>query len=336
MAMVTIDELAASLGVVCDRGRVTLVDLDGVGEVGGDALDAVVVSLSRHPGLAVGVARDSLSPAGQRVAKELTTTVSRHDEGRVTVRVDDPEAAALDLVDRVGLRPQPAQVLGQVLRVAAPDAPSAVWVESLAYSTLLGGDAFRAWRASVPIRDRPPSQGAVRIERTGEVLRVVLNRPERRNALDAAARGALSDALDVAIADPRLLVELSGEGTVFCSGGDLDEFGTATDLALAHVLRVQRGPALRMLALGERTTAFVHGACVGAGVELAAFGRHVVAAPGSTFRLPEVAMGLIPGVGGTVSVTRRIGRWRAAWWMLTDAILPLDRAMAWGLVDDVA
>ena len=90
-----------------------------------------------------------------------------------------------------------------------------------------------------------------------------------------------------------------------------------------------------MLVAGSRTTAFVHGGVVGAGVELAAFARQVVAANGTTFRLPEVAMGLIPGAGGTVSVTGRIGRWRAAWLMLTGSVLDARRARIWGLVDHV-
>jgi len=90
-----------------------------------------------------------------------------------------------------------------------------------------------------------------------------------------------------------------------------------------------------MQAVGGRTSAFVHGNCIGAGVELAAFADRVVAAPGTRFRLPEVGMGLIPGAGGTVSVPRRIGRWRAAWWMLTGAELDLDTALAWGLVDEI-
>ena len=55
----------------------------------------------------------------------------------------------------------------------------------------------------------------------------------------------------------------------------------------------------------------VHGACVGAGVELAAFADRVIARPSTRFRLPEVGMGLIPGAGGAVSIPRRIGRCHA-------------------------
>jgi enoyl-CoA hydratase/carnithine racemase len=79
----------------------------------------------------------------------------------------------------------------------------------------------------------------------------------------------------------------------------------------------------------------VHGPCFGAGVELPAFAGHVIARPGTTFTLPEMAMGLLPGAGGTVSLPRRIGPARAAWLALSGATLDLATALEWGLVDAV-
>jgi enoyl-CoA hydratase/carnithine racemase len=78
-----------------------------------------------------------------------------------------------------------------------------------------------------------------------------------------------------------------------------------------------------------------HGACVGAGVELAAFAGHVKATPDAFFQLPEVSMGLIPGAGGTVSITRRIGRQRTAWMALTGGRVDAATALEWGLIDDI-
>jgi enoyl-CoA hydratase/carnithine racemase len=52
-------------------------------------------------------------------------------------------------------------------------------------------------------------------------------------------------------------------------------------------------------------------------------------------RLPELAMGLIPGAGGTVSIARRIGRWRSAYLAFTGTLLDVHTAHAWGLVDDL-
>jgi enoyl-CoA hydratase/carnithine racemase len=80
----------------------------------------------------------------------------------------------------------------------------------------------------------------------------------------------------------------------------------------------------------------VHGSCIGAGMELPAFAHHVEADPGAAFSLPEVAMGLIPGAGGTVSITRRIGRQRTAWLALTRQPIDAPTALRWGLVDRLA
>ena len=61
----------------------------------------------------------------------------------------------------------------------------------------------------------------------------------------------------------------------------------------------------------------------------------VVAAPGTTFRLPEVSMGLVPGAGGTASIPARIGRHRTAYMALSGAAVTAQTALGWGLVDSV-
>jgi enoyl-CoA hydratase/carnithine racemase len=68
-------------------------------------------------------------------------------------------------------------------------------------------------------------------------------------------------------------------------------------------------------------------------MELPAFARCVVARDDTWFQLPELGMGLIPGAGGTVSLPRRIGRWRTAWLAISGARLDVDMAARWGLVD---
>jgi enoyl-CoA hydratase/carnithine racemase len=212
----------------------------------------------------------------------------------------------------------------------------ALAAESATYSVLQAGPEFAAWIASRSHRPVPPDvEPAVLTARDGAVLSVVLNRPQRHNAYSLEMRDGLVAALRVAAADQELRVVLSGRGPSFSSGGDLSEFGTFPDPATAHLVRLTRSAARLMAALGDRVEAHVHGACLGAGVELAAFARRVIARRDATFGLPEVPLGLVPGAGGTASLPPRIGRQRTARLALTGERIDAGRAMEWGLVDDV-
>ncbi|MEU6539137.1 enoyl-CoA hydratase/isomerase family protein [Streptomyces sp. NPDC047000] len=256
-----------------------------------------------------------------------------------TVAVTDPAAEAEFLRVQAEQQPEAALVLHQVLRTAGRlPVPQALDVESLAYSTLLGGSGFARWLTARGPRPAPPrvSTDPVAVRREGDVLRITLDRPERRNAHGAELRDALVAAVDLAVRDETVhQVVLDGNGPCFSSGGDLDEFGTATDLAAAHLIRTRAGAAARLHALGGRLTARLHGTCVGAGIELPAFAPRLLAAPGTTVRLPELAMGLIPGAGGTVSIPRRIGPWRTRYLVLDGRPVSAQRALAWGLVDHI-
>ena len=205
--------------------------------------------------------------------------------------------------------------------------------ESLAYSRLLAGPEFRAWRRSRPRRPVPDCPDPVLLERQGERLVITLNRPERRNAFGRAVRDGLLAALDVAAWDRDISeVVLRGAGPAFCSGGDLDEFGEATDLAAAHSLRLAASAGLAVHQLRDRVRPVLHGACIGAGIEVPAFAGHVVARSDARFQLPELRMGLVPGAGGTVSIAGRIGPWRTAYLVLSGAAIDAPTAMEWGLV----
>jgi len=80
----------------------------------------------------------------------------------------------------------------------------------------------------------------------------------------------------------------------------------------------------------------VHGRVLGSGLEMAAFCGWIEARDDSVLGLPELDLGLIPGAGGTVSVARRIGRWRTAYLVLSGRTIDADTALAWGLVDAIA
>jgi enoyl-CoA hydratase/carnithine racemase len=90
-----------------------------------------------------------------------------------------------------------------------------------------------------------------------------------------------------------------------------------------------------MAACADRVRVELHGACVGAGIELPAFTRHVAAREDAFFQLPEVSLGLVPGAGGTVSIPRRIGRQRTAWLAISSARLDPATALEWGLIDEL-
>ncbi|MDP9168031.1 MAG: enoyl-CoA hydratase/isomerase family protein, partial [Actinomycetota bacterium] len=177
-------------------------------------------------------------------------------------------------------------------------------------------------------------------ERDADTLHVRFNRPQRHNAFSTDTRAALLELLEVARLDPSVTeVILSGNGPSFCSGGDLAEFGTFADPASAHLARTRHSPALVLAELTERLgpscRAEIHGRTLGSGLEMAAFCGHVSCRADAVLGLPELSLGLIPGAGGTVSITRRIGRWRTAHLVLTGRTIDAATALAWGLVDAV-
>jgi enoyl-CoA hydratase/carnithine racemase len=317
-------------------------DGDGVGATEADLIRAER-NARRCDRILVGVADRALPPAAHRLARALDLTLVREAPDTVVPRwavpVADPEAEAAELRRKAESAAQAAILLARVLRIGESLTVSeALDVESLAYSTLLAGPGFARWRAARGTRPAPRPEPAepVLVRRDGGTLHLTLNRPARRNAYSRELRDALVGALRIAELDDSVAeVVLDGAGPSFCSGGDLDEFGAAPDLATAHLIRTRAGAARPLHALRDRLTVRIHGHCVGAGIELPAFASRVIADPGTVVRLPELGMGLIPGAGGTVSIPRRIGRWRTLHLVCTGAPVPVDRAHRWGLVDQI-
>lgn len=248
--------------------------------------------------------------------------------GDVAGDVDALTAAVLE-------HPHAATVAAQVLRGVDDDASTAFERESLAYATLQAGPEHAAWLAGQGRRVRNDDESRVRVD-DGDPITVTLTRGRLHNLIDRRARDEIVDAFDLTRAmDADREIVWRGEGPSFCAGGDPAEFGSVADPTTAHLIRSAAGPASAILAVAHRLTVEVHGACVGAGVELAALAGRVHAAPDARFRLPELSMGLIPGVGGTWSISRRIGRARTLEWLLLDLELDANTGLDWGLIDRI-
>lgn len=293
------------------------------------------------PELAAAVASLPVVILGLRTGEPDPGSIGHADPGwieLIDVAVDPTSGEAGDLEATLASNPIASTTVALLLRGSARRTlPDGLVAESAAYSTLQAGPEFARWRAEHPIRRRADSaEPRVRCDRHGAALEVVLTRPAAANALDALMRDHLHDVLLLALADPSIeRVVLSGEGPSFCSGGDLNEFGSRSDPASAHLVRLHRSLARLLAALGPRLTARVHGACMGSGVELPAFAAHVEASADARFALPEIGLGLLPGAGGTVSLPARIGRHRTAWLALTGRSIDAATARSWGLVDEV-
>ena len=293
--------------------------------------------------LTVGILRQR--PADARLAPLLSaatltlTTPDVPDTVSALIHLPDVDEGLDLLRAAVAYSPRAALACGRLLRQTDRlGTDEGLAAEAAAYSMLLSGPEFVRWLVSRGDLSAPPVPTAplVLLERAGGRLSITLNHPGRRNALSFAMREELIAALQVAELDPSVTeVCIRGAGPSFCSGGDLAEFGSTTDPTTAYLVRLARAPWRIVDRLADRVTVHVSGACIGAGVEMAAFAGRVTAAPDASFVLPEVRMGLVPGAGGTVSVTRRIGRWRAAWLMLSGERLDVATALRWGLVDTI-
>jgi enoyl-CoA hydratase/carnithine racemase len=306
---------------------VLVVDLAaGDGRVSPALVEAARVALARLPCPSAAFGTALASSAAAELVDHFDVVVA--------------DAAELELIlAAIRRAPLAATALVQLLRHnAAVDVHEGLIAESLVYSTLQAGPEFAAWKAGrkAPPPRRPEIEPAVLVDRRDDRLELTLNRPARRNAFSAEMRDALVEGLRVAVGDASIAeVVIRGAGPAFSSGGDLDEFGTLPDPATAHAIRSTRNAARLLADCAARVRCEIHGACVGAGIELPAFAVRVVATQDAFFELPEVAMGLVPGAGGTVSIPRRIGRQRTARLALSGRRLDAETAWRWGLVDEL-
>lgn len=246
----------------------------------------------------------------------------------------EPPMTLRGLVDCVQANPVAAAVAVQTLRsIGSLSTQAALVAESIAYGLLQGGEEHATWRASRRAEPALPA-GELRVDRHGRDLDLCINRAPANNAIDRTLRDLLRDAFELAALDSEVeRVTLRSMGRVFSVGADLAEFGTTRDPPTAHAIRMATLPAHAIARCAEKLEVHIQGACIGSALEMAAFARRITASPRAWFHLPELAMGVIPGAGGCVSIPRRIGRQRTALMILSGRRIDARTALAWGLID---
>jgi enoyl-CoA hydratase len=168
---------------------------------------------------------------------------------------------------------------------------------------------------------------------------LTLNDPDRRNALSPALQAELGAAVDAVAADPdaRVLV-VTGNGPAFSTGADLPAVFGELNREVAEIragLRAIYDSFLRVRRLEIPTIAAVHGAAVGAGVNLAMSCDIRIAGPQARFGVTFTKLGLHPGGGCTYFLTQTLGRQRALSLIMEGELLDADEALRLGLVLDV-
>lgn len=175
-------------------------------------------------------------------------------------------------------------------------------------------------------------QGILLVDRQGDVTRLMLNRPERGNALSAALVAELAAAVQACHHDGTRLLAIEGAGTHFCTGFDLGDLDNESDDSLlARFVRVE---LLLQSVHGApfTTVALVQGRAMGAGADLLAACEQRWIAQGSTLAFPGAAFGLVLG---SARLAQLVGVAAAREWIVSGRAVPTDEALASGLAGAV-
>ncbi len=174
------------------------------------------------------------------------------------------------------------------------------------------------------------------VEREGPVARIFLNRPKKANALHSALLTELAGAFHALARDDSLRVAvLAGKGRTFCGGADMQELKSLDASTAGPFVEKIHNVCQAIRELPAPVVARLHGAVIGAGLEIAAACDLRIAAEGTKFAMPEVRLG-IPSVVEAALLPRLVGSGRAAWLVLTGEAIDARRALEWGLVAEVA
>jgi len=175
------------------------------------------------------------------------------------------------------------------------------------------------------------------------IFEIILNRPDKRNAINPELYAGLKTAVSQANRTPGIrTVIMRGAGKSFSAGIDVSALLGMADQYGPHWQQRMRSITddfQQVLTMLERlelpTIAVLHGHCLGLAMELALACDIRIAAEGTKMGLPETRLGIIPDVGGTTRLTRLVGPARAKELIFTGRQFDMDYALRWGIVNDV-
>lgn len=176
----------------------------------------------------------------------------------------------------------------------------------------------------------------VELQSSDGVARVFLNRPQKANALTSALLHELSLCFEKLKSDESLrAVVLGGRGNAFCGGADVDELRKLDSTSAPAFVTSIHQVCAAIRGLPVPVVARLHGAVIGAGLEIAAACDLRIAAEGTKLAMPEVRLG-IPSVVEAALLPRLMGSGRAAWLVLTGEAIDARQAYEWGLVEKIS
>ena len=178
-------------------------------------------------------------------------------------------------------------------------------------------------------------ESLVDVELEDAVARIFLNRPEKANALNSAMLSALAAALEALDLATLRVVVIAGRGRHFCGGADAAELKALVPANAGAFVEKIHQVCAKIRGLPVPVVAKLHGAVIGAGLEIAAACDLRVAAEGTKFSMPEVRLG-IPSVVEAALLPRLMGSGRAAWLVLTGEAIDARRALEWGLIEEMS
>lgn len=175
------------------------------------------------------------------------------------------------------------------------------------------------------------------------IFEIILNRPDKRNAMNLALIEGLDTAVRTASRTPNIrTVIIRGEGRAFSAGIDVSNllglaqtYGTHWQQRMRGITDDFQAVHTRLERLEVPTIALLHGYCLGLAMELALACDIRIAAEGTQMGLPETRLGIIPDVGGTTRLTRLVGPARAKELIFTGRQFDMAYAERWGIVNYV-